>query len=285
MKRLFIIFILLTTQAFASQDDQINKLQDLDWKKTPNSYSIIENKASITTTGNDFLVIGKDAIEYMFIMQGHKKYQPDAAILRVDGPETDSQVIFTFHKTGFLTKDDWEENIDKNKMLNEIKSNTVELNKLRGEGFLDIFVDSWVQDPHLDKKKNTVYWAISGHDEENNKFINAKALKLGREGYTEILWIGNPDQFTSSEAVLEQVLANYNYKDGFKYSDFIPSKDKVAAAGVGALVYKIVTGKALAKVGLIAVIAGFAKKLWFLIFLPFIYVWKKIKGKTKQNEK
>jgi uncharacterized membrane-anchored protein len=57
--------------------------------------------------------------------------------------------------------------------------------------------------------------------------------------------------------------------------------DKVAAAGVGALVYKLATGKAIAKAGALALIAIFAKKLWFLIFLPFIWLWKKMTNKSK----
>lgn len=279
MKVLILILAAFASQAFASEEDYLNKLRALEWKQEPSIYSVSDNKAEITTTENDFLVVGKDAAEYMFITQGHRNYHPDAAILRVQGPEADSQVIYTIHKVGYLTKNDWSENIDKDKMLKEIKSGTIEANKMRGAGYPDLFVDGWAQDPHLDNVKNTVYWAISGHDSDNNKFINAKALKLGREGYTEILWIGSPEQFTSSEVALEPVLANYNYKEGFKYADYVPGTDTVAAAGVGALVYKLATGKAVAKAGLLAMAAIFAKKLWFLIFLPFIYVWRWIKAK------
>jgi uncharacterized membrane-anchored protein len=97
------------------------------------------------------------------------------------------------------TKDDWSENIDKDKMLEEIKQGTLQSNKQRKKGYLN----------------NTVYWAIAGHDEEHTKFINAKALKLGRKGYTEILWIGSPEQFSSSDIVLKPLLSNYKYNNGF----------------------------------------------------------------------
>ena len=284
MKILFIILSMFAIQASASEEDHLNKLRALNWQQEPKVYSISDNKAEITTTENDFLVVGKDAAEYMFIMQGHRNYSPDAAILRVQGPEADSQVIYTINKVGYLTKDDWTENIDKDEMLKEIQDGTAEANKQRGEDYPDLYVDGWAQDPHLDNIKNTVYWAISGHDAQNNRFINAKALKLGREGYTEILWIGSPEQFTSSETVLEPVLANYSYNEGFKYADYIPGTDTVAAAGVGALVYKLATGKAVAKAGAIAMAVIFAKKLWFLIFLPFIYLWRWLKAKISGSE-
>lgn len=283
MKLLHLVLVLLfSVHVYASEDEQINKLQALNWNDVPDTYSI-SDKATITTTESDFLVVGEDASEYMFITQGHRGYSPDAAILRVQGPEVDTQVIYTINKVGFLTKDDWDDNIDKNKMLEEIKESTAEANKQRGEGYLDLFVDSWAQEPHLDSSNNTVYWAISGHDEANNRFINAKALKLGREGYTEILWIGSPEQFSSSEVALKPVLANYNYNDGFKYADYVPGTDTVAAAGVGALVYKLATGKAAAKAGILALAAIFAKKFWFLIFVPFIFLWKKVKAKISKD--
>ncbi|MCX9133910.1 DUF2167 domain-containing protein [Aeromonas veronii] len=283
MKKLFFILFVFSIQTSASEDEYINKLKELDWQQVPKSYSISDNKATITITENDFLVIGKDADEYMYITQGHKNYHPDAVILRVQGPEVDSQVIYKLNKTGYLTKDDWGENIDKDAMLKEIQRGTAEVNKLKGEGYLDLYVDGWAQEPHLDNLKDTVYWAISGHDAANNKFINAKALKLGREGYTEIFWIGSPEQFTSTEKVLEPVLKNYNYSEGFKYSDYVPGTDAVAAAGVGALVYKLATGKAVAKAGAFALAAVFAKKLWFLVFLPFVYAWKWVKRKLSKK--
>lgn len=286
MRILLIILTLITVNSYASEEDQIAKLRALSWNETSGTYSIADDKAVIKTTENDYLVIGKEAAEFMFISQGHRGYNPDAVILRTQGPEVDSQVIYTINKVGYLTKDDWEDNIDKAKMLEEIKNLTKESNKQRAEGYPDVFVDSWAQDPHLDRVNNTVYWAIAGHDANQEKFINAKALKLGREGYTEILWIGAPEQFSSAEVALEPVLANYNYKEGFQYADYIPGTDKLAAAGVGALVYKLATGKALAKAGFIALAAIFAKKLWFLLFIPLIYVWKRVKDKfiSKEDE-
>lgn len=286
MRFLLIFLTLFSIQGFAAEEDLFAQLRELAWKEIPDKYSIADNKAVIQTTENDYLVTGKDAAEYMFIMQGHRGYTPDAAVLRVQGPEADSQVIYTINKVGYLTKDDWEDNIDKEKMLDEIKEGTKEANKQRSVGYPNLYVDSWAQDPHLDKINNTVYWAIAGHDDNQTKFINAKALKLGREGYTEILWIGSPEQFSSAEVALEPVLANYNYKEGFQYADYIPGTDKLAAAGVGALVYKLATGKAVAKAGFIALAAIFAKKLWFILFFPFIYGWKRVRSKfaSKPND-
>lgn len=281
---LAILLIIVSFNSTAQNDEYIAKLQALAWKQKPDSYEISQGNAIITTTVNDWLVDGKNAADFMFIIQGHDAYKPDAVMFRIDGPEADTQVVYTFHKIGFIETNDWEDNINKDEMLEEIQDGTKEANKQRAEGYPDLFVDGWAQEPFLDRDKNIVYWAISAHDSNNDKLVNAKALKLGRQGYTEILWIGDAEQFTNSETILEPVLANYQYIEGFQYDDFIPGKDTVAAAGVGALVYKLVTGKVAAKagVGVIAAILIFAKKFWFVIFLPFIWFWKKLKKSDKE---
>lgn len=285
MKYLIVALALFINYSFASEEDTISQLRALDWKKAPADYQIAHDKAIIRTTKNDYLVTGENAAEYMFIMQGHRGYKPDAAIYRVQGPEVNSQVIYTIHQIGFVTQDDWKDNIDKEEILQEIKNETKKNNNKMAQGYPKNYVDSWAQPPYLDKTNNTVYWAIAGHDDHNTKFINAKALKLGRDGYTEVVWIGSPEQFSSAEASLKPILTNYNYKEGFQYDDYIPGSDKLAAAGVGALVYKLATGKAAAKVGFLAITAIFAKKLWFLIFLPFVYGWKWIKRRSLGSTK
>jgi len=62
----------------------------------------------------------------------------------------------------------------------------------------------------------------------------------------------------------------YKYNEGSTYADFVPGTDTVAAVGAGALAYKLITGKTAAKVSveLLALLAIFAKKLWFLVFVP-----------------
>jgi hypothetical protein len=60
--------------------------------------------------------------------------------------------------------------------------------------------------------------------------------------------------------------------------------DTVAPIGIGALTYKLITGKTGSKAsaavgaGLLAMLAVFAKKAWFLIFIPFVFAWKWLKS-------
>ncbi len=290
----FVAFLLILSvglfsgKAYALDDGSLaEKIGALNWQKEPGNYELGDINASITISQNEWLVKGKDAHEYMYLMEGHKGFQPDAVVFRIQGPNQDTQVDYTFQEIGYVKTDDWEQNIDKNELLEQIKESTKEANKLKGEGYPDLFVDGWVQEPYLDKKNAIIYWAISAHSSLGESIVNAKALKLGRKGYTEIIWVGSSDQFSNAETTLSPTLAAYQYKEGSTYADFMPGVDTVAAVGAGALVYKLITGKAAAKVGagLLAMIAIFAKKFWFILIAPVIFAWKWLKGLfTGKNE-
>jgi Uncharacterized membrane-anchored protein conserved in bacteria len=275
-----IIFILFSTQLPAQDDALIEKIGALDWKSEAGKYQLSGVNASVTISQEEWLLQGNDAHEYMHLTEGHDRFKPDAVIVRVDGPNQDTQVVYTFNEIGYVKTDDWEEHIDKDAMLREIKKGTEEANKVRAQGYTNLYIDGWAQEPYLDRENAVVYWAITGHDTNGESFVNAKALKLGRRGYTDVIWIGSPKQFSSAETSLSPTLAAYKYAEGATYADFVPGTDTVAAVGAGALAYKLITGKAAANVGagLLAVLAIFAKKFWFIIFLPLIFVWKWLKS-------
>ena len=274
------LFVVVATQAAALDENAIiQQIQALDWQVEPGKYELAGTKASITTTSEEYLLQGKDAHEFMRISEGHDGFKPDALIVYIDGPNQDTQALFTYNEIGFIKMDDWEENIDKDALLKEIQHATEEANKIKEEGYPKIYIDGWAQEPYLDKANAVVYWAISAHTNEGVSIINAKAMKLGRKGFVEIAWMGSDQQFANAQESLSPSLASFQYDEGSRYTDYIPGTDTVATVGAGALAYKLITGKAAAKTGLLALALIFAKKFWFLIFIPFIFAWKWIKGR------
>ncbi len=275
-----LLAVVATQAAALDENAMIQKIQALDWQVEPGKYQLTGSNASVTTTSEEYLLKGTEAHKYMRISEGHDGFKPDALIVRVDGPSQDTQVLFTYHDIGYVKMDDWEEHIDKDELLKEIQKSTEAANKIKEKGYPKLYVDGWAQEPYLDKANAIVYWAIAAHTSEGSSIVNAKAMKLGRKGFAEIVWMGNPNQFANAQQSLSPSLAAYQYDEGSKYADYVPGTDTVAAVGAGALAYKLITGKAAAKTsaGLLALLAIFAKKLWFLIFVPFIFVWKWIKG-------
>ena len=69
------------------------------------------------------------------------------------------------------------------------------------------------------------------------------------------------------------------------YADFQPGVDTVAAVGVGALAYQMMTGNKTNKgvlAGALTVIAVFLKKAWFILFFPVIFLWRKFTRKGEE---
>ena len=60
--------------------------------------------------------------------------------------------------------------------------------------------------------------------------------------------------------------------------------DKIAAAGIGALLASTLGIKAM-KPGIIAAALLLLKKFWFIIFLPFIWLGKLFTGSSKKNKR
>ncbi len=281
-----LLAVVATQAAALDENAMIEQIQALDWQVEPGKYQLVGTNASVTTTSEEYLLKGTEAHKYMRISEGHDGFKPDALIVRVEGPSQDTQVLFTYHDIGFVKMDDWEEHINKDELLKEIQSSTEAANKIKEKGYPKLYVDGWAQEPYLDKENAIVYWAISAHTSAGGSIVNAKAMKLGRKGFAEIVWMGSPNQFANAQSSLSPSLAAYQYDEGSKYADYVPGTDTVAAVGAGALAYKLITVKAAAKAsaGLLALLAIFAKKLWFLIFLPFIFVWKWFKGLFTGNK-
>lgn len=279
-----ISFIIIFAQkTFAQQDEAtVNQMLELNWQ-SKGTYQTNSGLASITTNSEEQLLQGKDAHKFLYLTEGHDGFKPDIVVYRVSGSNQNTQINYTFREIGYLSTDDWDEHIEKNALLQEIKKNTESDNKIKKAGYPKLHVDGWAQEPLLDKTNSLVYWAISAHTDQGEKIINAKALKLARKGFTEITWAGHADLFTSADKSLDPALAAYQYNEGLTYADYKPSIDKLAPFGVGALAYKMITGKtgkasAAAGAGLLAMLAVFAKKLWFLIFIPFAFAWNWLKS-------
>ena len=85
----------------------------------------------------------------------------------------------------------------------------------------------------------------------------------------------------------EQMLLNLSKIHKFnatkEYKDW-KSGDKIAAAGIGALLASTLGIKAM-KPGIIAAALLLLKKFWFIIFLPFIWLGKLFTGFSKKNKR
>jgi len=274
----------LAASAYAQtpqENAMIDAIANLDWQVGANTHTLLSANSVIQTQDDDGFLLDDDADELLRLLEGHSEFDVDALVMKLDGPLIDSFVTYTYQETGYVKMNDWDEHIDPTAILAQIRQNTKAANEVRAEGYPALYIDGWIEEPYLDKNNAIVYWAIAGHGEDGQSFVNAKALKLGKDGYADLVWVGSPEQFRGAANILGNALEAYRYNDGFRYADFRPGVDTVAAVGVGAIAYQMMTGSkkgaAAVGAGILAMIAVLAKKLWILLLLPFVFVWKGIR--------
>ena len=92
---------------------------------------------------------------------------------------------------------------------------------------------------------------------------------LGRKGVLVLNMVATMPQLEEIETVIPKVLSMTNFNPGYRYTDFDPSVDKVAAYGIAALI----AGKVASKAGLFAklgVVLLALKKFWIFIAIAIV---------------
>ena len=93
-------------------------------------------------------------------------------------------------------------------------------------------------------------------------------------------FVAGMDDLPTIKGVIPAVMAMPEFEQGFRYADFVPGTDKVAAYGIGGLI----AGKVLAKAGALAVALAFLKKGWILIIVAGGWLLKQLAGMFGRNK-
>jgi Uncharacterized membrane-anchored protein conserved in bacteria len=171
-------------------------------------------------------------------------------------------MVVRYIDAGYV-KDDEAANWDADALMASIKEGTDEDNKTRqAQGFPPLVIRGWEEKPHYDKTANKVVWAIAAQEQETVG-VNYNTLTLGRQGYLSMNMVGPLEELPTLKPHVSRLLANVEFVEGKRYSDFDSTTDKVAAVGLSALI----AGAAI-KSGLFA-------KLWAFI-IPLFLAGKKL---------
>jgi len=104
-------------------------------------------------------------------------------------------------------------------------------------------------------------WAVLGEEEGGYRIVNYNARLLGRKGYMSVVLVTKPSNLSSFKFEVEGVIANFSYKRGKRFADFVQG-DKLAKFGLSALIAGG-AGVAAVKFGLLKFLA----KAWKLVLL------------------
>ena len=159
--------------------------------------------------------------------------------------------VIQWSDVGYVKDGDYD-GIDFNKMLAQLKEESVEANRKRqAAGYGQMLLNSWATPPHYDKQTHKLYWAKAYDVNRPEQALNYDIRVLGRAGVIELSMIAGMAQLQEIEAKVPAILGMVDFTDGNRYADFKPGTDKVAAYGIAGLI----AGGVLAK-------AGFFKLLW-----------------------
>ena len=277
----FLIFnfkaLALDTKIPVTNEEWVKASNSLNWKDGPVLVDFNEANSKIEISQNFSVLEGKDAQQVLYWQNGTRFDYINIYAVDNNG----AQYSFYYVDSGYVKTDDWTD-VDPNKFIKEIKENYKTSNETRKKnGQATVLNISWKKKPYLDGIYNSVYYALNVSWSDNTTTTEGTAISLGREGYTRASYVEGDNGY--QEQMLLNLSKIHKFNDTKEYKDW-KSGDKVAAAGIGALLATTLGVKAL-KPGLIAAGLLLLKKFWFIIFLPFIWLGNLFKDSGKKKKK
>tara|TARA_B100000927_G_scaffold221553_1_gene181506 strand:+ start:766 stop:1632 length:867 start_codon:yes stop_codon:yes gene_type:complete len=287
MKKLFLILIISLFSIIKSYaiDKNIPKTEEewdkayasLAWGYGPLVYDFQEASSKIDISSQFMILTGEDAHQLLF---WHNGVNFDYIKMYAYNAKNGSQYTFYYKDAGYVKTDDWT-SVDPDQFIKEIRENYKTANETRKQNGQPTVINvSWKKKPFLDGVYNSVYYALNVDWSDNKSTVEGKAIILGREGYTEATYVAGNQGY--DENMLLNLSKIHKFNATKEYKDW-KSGDKVAAAGIGALLATTLGVKYL-KPGILAVAAVFLKKFWFIIFIPFIWLFNLIFRSSKKNK-
>ena len=249
----------------------------LNWKKGPSVVNYNKANSKINISSNFEILEGTDAHQMLYWLNGVDFSYVDVYAMG----QNSEQYMFYYTDSGYVKTDDWTD-VDPDKFINEMIENYKASNSTRQQNGQATVLDvTWKKKPYLDGTYNSVYYAFNVTWSDNSSSVEGTAIILGKEGYTTASYVGGTDGY--QEQLLLNLSKIHKFNTAKEYKDW-KSGDKVAAAGLGALLATTLGVKAL-KPGIIAAGLLLLKKFWFIIVLPFIWLGKLFTGSDKKKKK
>jgi uncharacterized membrane-anchored protein len=146
-------------------------------------------------------------------------------------------VVITYEEDGYVS-DEGAEKINYDTLLKEMQAGAREGSKARQkQGYEPVELIGWAEPPHYDRLTYKLYWAKElkfGNDTSHT--LNYNIRVLGRHGVLVLNAVAGIEQLPAIRSALTRVLPMVEFNEGYRYTDYIPGKDKVAEYGVAALV-------------------------------------------------
>ena len=226
-----------------TEEELENAYDGLNWRFESGSFKLPKSHAAIRLRSGQALLLGEDAERFRWLNNG-TEFPDTEAVLSYDSASATSMVYFRWHDEGYISDADWAD-VNADQLLEDYRRGTEASNDDRADNGLEpMHVAGWLEAPHYNKATHTVTYAIEMKDKDGS-WANAFALRLGRAGYTEFVWVGSIGLLQSAggrPALLNEALAAHSFEEGHRYADF-KAGDAVATYAIAGLVRSALSGK------------------------------------------
>ena len=226
-----------------------------------------------------------EACKFMVEFSGWDKSQCkgfDALIINAT-QGLDNVIVGAPDSNGFVKFDDWDGDVkdEIDAIWDSLKTSLTAQGKQLG---IKISATKWVVRPKLIKQNSLMYYAFL-MQWDGSPVINIKASVFDRYGYVPVLMVPKSTAVGEREieSLITEMVRTYTPKKNESYAAF-STGDKIAAGGalgVLATLLGVKYGKGFFATAL-GFILIFAKKFWFLVFLPFLWIGKLFKRKNEK---
>lgn len=187
--------------------------------------------------------------------------------------------VISYDSTGHI-KDDDAKSEDYDQIITNAQGAEDEVNAhRRQQGFPGQHLVGWAQPPSYDPVTHSMIWArnIAIEGQAQNT-LNYDVRLLGRTGVLSLNLITGMSQLAETRTSAAAFGKSAEFDAGSRYADYVPGTDKVADYGLVGLVAGGVGVAAAKKLGLLAIILGFGKKLIVLVIAGFALLKNRIMG-------
>ena len=285
MKKIFIylfsIIFLFSTQLNAIEK---KKLTDAEWNEKiytlkwynedgkNTSIKIPGSNANLKIYENEVYLLGQDIEQYDWWAYG-KAEGLDAIRIFSSGY---SYTITKPKNDGYVKIDDWSD-VSPEELIQGLR----DANKDKGDGLSYAKQINWIYKPSLDKEKNLVTYSYKVIWNNDATSMESKNIILGREDHIDQTFVfGDLSNTRENADFAKSASLDTTFTEGYTYKDY-KSGDKIAAAGIGALVATSLGVKALKSGGGAAAAGGILlllKKFWWILLAPLAFLGKLFGG-------
>ncbi len=233
----------------------------LPFQHGPGTFAMGDNLAEIELSDN-FVFLDRAGTQRLLELTENPLSGTEVATVL---PSSDAEqwfVIYEWDPVGYVPDD--ESDLDADALLESIMEGTRVANAEREKlGWTTMNIVGWHDPPRYDDAGHNLTWAIEA-ESMGTPNINRVVKVLGRRGVMTVTLVASPDELAIADFQLDGLLADYRFKPGSTYAEYLPGTDKIAQFGLAALVAGG-AGAALVQSGLLA-------RFWKLILAGFVGV-------------